>query len=101
MDEKAVVGSEASERSAPQPILDAQARDRREFLKQVGQVSVAVPAAALLLSVNARSAMGTIRQYGGGNQTPDPRPIDLPDRPDRPLREGIRAWIRFLTRWLG
>ena len=45
---------------------DPEAQARREFLKKIGAASAAVPAAALLLAVNAKSAQAQEAPYGGG-----------------------------------
>ena len=43
---------------------------RRDFLKKSGRVAVAVPAAALLLSVQSKSALAQTAPYG--NPTGEP-----------------------------
>ena len=45
---------------------DPETQARREFLKKIGAASAAVPAASLLLAVNAKSAQAQESPYGGG-----------------------------------
>ena len=45
---------------------DPETQARREFLKKIGAASAAVPAASLLLAVNAKSARAQEAPYGGG-----------------------------------
>lgn len=48
------------------PADDAEAHARREFLKKVGKLGVAVPAVSLLLAANHKASATPITPYGGG-----------------------------------
>jgi len=51
--------------SGKQPILDPESQARREFLTKLTKVGATVPAVALLLAANFKTAAAQ-SQYGGG-----------------------------------
>ena len=51
--------------SGKEPILDPEAQARREFLTKLTKVGATVPAVALLLAANFKTAAAQA-QYGGG-----------------------------------
>jgi len=46
---------------------DAEAMERREFLKKVGKAGATAPAVALLMAASFKSGDAIAQQYGGGS----------------------------------